>query len=552
LASEGSSGETTLELLTVLANLDVATVRRGGATEKELKDLTGWDLRTIRSALDRIRKHFPHALSEPLGSGGGEQPARVMLSTEGILGLYPLVGGRNRPSRRPAALGSNPRTDVPKEHVYNYCKARVPASTILVGDHAVLFGTRAVVLPVPLFLTATLAYKTTNTVPGTGFLEQNRAKTALEDPGNVNWQQTFSLHSRSPYSELDESAPQEPDSTQTVVHSDSNLRDCLQALLTRTGDRLAAQGFGLDWVTVRVTSGIPAGCGLGSSGALAAAFGILLQSLPGPSQLIDVDGLQELLRPGKLVRSPQKESASQVFKSACQFEQILQGGFSSGVGPFASLAGSRVSGDAIVYQIVTGDKGPQLYDREEDPQKALPFATVDAVSAERLSDKSKRRAGGAFQWWLQRTACADVFTGSVRTTGDHLRETMNGTRWDDALPGMTEAVDKFIKNFLDRDDNDMRSAMVTYRAHEEAYLKHFSTRKEDDPCQAGRQLVGHFTSNAVAAKYTGSGRGGDIVLFGSPTNVMRSLIPNYFPIHYLRRPEDKDPVLPTLSVHGQS
>ena len=80
------------------------------------------------------------------------------------------------------------------------------------------------------------------------------------------------------------------------------------------------------------------GAGLGTSGAISAAMAFALRTLCYPDQTNEINPWGHELNTRSEVNNHRFLS---VFHDACEFDQLIQGGRTSGVRPFASLVGSE-------------------------------------------------------------------------------------------------------------------------------------------------------------------------------------------------------------------
>lgn len=397
----------------------------------------------------------------------------------------------------------------------------VPASTILVGDHAAVFGCPSVVLPIPLYLTAALRL-----VRAKGDTIQSQFKEVLDfwtvgpdadfdelvDSGHV-WPNC-----------LDGSSPKKNPFRHHKLRS--VFDEFSHYLRRRPPDSSRPDWAGYELV---IRSQIPMGCGLGSSGALSSALALLVELANSPTnhQLSNWD--LSTLRQGQ-----PSDSAMRVLNHAHRFESLMQGDSSSATGPFASLTGTD-NGTPILFRAEGKRESVRnLVDARGYPQKVGRLAPTESA----ITQIEVKTLGIAGANWLRELDLMDIYTRSQRGTAEVLKTNNLIARWDESQPKMQSMVDKFWENALRGDFMDVMSAMEAYRSLEQGYLKDFTPydveNKRGDPAYLGaRRLVGYFSAHGLASKYSGAGKGGDLIVLGRQTDFPDpENVRSHFRIHF--------------------
>lgn len=394
---------------------------------------------------------------------------------------------------------------------------KVPASAFLAGDFSAIWGAPAVVLPVPLYL-----YASMYTEDSSAFGQLSEFKSG--GPGMSFYelkQREFGGYQRFDPDEMD------PDTGKL-------LNKFIDLLATRSKN-ISAKYF----VRLRFVSEIPMRCGLGSSGAFSDALALLLNIC------VDKEIVNVINGGGQGVDQLKSKGFRTVFEDAYNFEKIIHT-LSSGVGPFASLVGST-------------DGTPFLYKRKWPS----PGEDISVELYERLEDEAAQEWGSKFGVALMYTRIRRKTTG-VRIThligneimledkeARKIKNRLEGrdTEWVEKMGGITQ---KLWENIKRKDWNDVATAMDLYSRYETGYLKIMlpSFQTFEDNQLNVRKLCGFFHGLGLGAKYTGSGNGGDLIVGGSPAHLKQGYIKNYFPIHFASDmiSEDERAVLPWTTI----
>jgi mevalonate kinase/nucleoside phosphorylase len=387
---------------------------------------------------------------------------------------------------------------------------QAPASFFLIGEYAVLYGKPAIVLPVPIYLK--LGMKLTNRM-------------------------TFDLIEAYRPSHLD--CRYSPARVSTASRTDEQTKE----RILRTIKRHMEVNFHSvpNGIMAETISDIPTMSGLGSSGAFCAATSLAVHVLVKPEMVNLIERWQQ--QPLKsVISTPEFES---VFQLAWDLEKILHGA-SSGCGPFASLAGSPDS-LPLVYSVLD-DRNHKIFARrmselfENDVELLLNTLWDESGFAIVFSGQERGRSEQAIIG--AREIASKIEHGLHRMKRQIARAELNG----DAPVEFTQLIDLetakrkssadlwdtfglifigSITNLLSGDVMDLKR-MVNLAQSLLSFLM-VSTSEIDKFALACNSQYG------TACKITGSGKGGDVLLFGEKPSVkacVESLVQEPRALHF--------------------
>lgn len=391
--------------------------------------------------------------------------------------------------------------------------AYAPASILIAGNYGVVRGSHGVVLPVPLYLGVgfRVNWSSNGFLPGDISNIGSYVKIRAPDPFSGYSDIVGPRRDGNGFVSLNQLAKRTEEhrklveKTETTIQRFLVLADRRRAAAVRSGkDRVKSFELAID-------SQFPMKCGLASSGALSAALALALDSY----SETDPDGLLRSLGKMRNRTTTIQSRCGRLLSDGFDFELCLQGK-SSGVGPFASLAGS-VEGLPLYFS----SDGKRASDGSLSRLTSVTCKTVTGLSGQR--------------WWNRDLGVAAVFTGRQRFTADwvgrekRLESSTKRIRWKQAVPWMDSAAEKLWENIASQEWEDVTSAIQAAGAYEAGFLGLTHSEGEEQ----ARALMGYFTGQNLGAKYSGAGGGGDLVVVGQSPVLHRALLPcSYYPTHY--------------------
>jgi mevalonate kinase/nucleoside phosphorylase len=385
-----------------------------------------------------------------------------------------------------------------------------PASCFFIGEYSVLYGKPALVMPIPVFLHMGMK---------------------LTKKGNLELDE-FYRPSNLGFGERNEE-----------YYRDEKTHTAFRSAIFRTiKDHVETQmHLSLNGLAIGTRSDIPARCGLGSSGAFSAATSVAVHVLLQPELAKEIVKWSQM-SVGSLLSDTSFRS---VFQLAWNLESVYHGR-SSGCGPFASLVGSS---DALplVYSVL--DYGSHK------------------IYARRLSEFVKGDRELLVNTLWSGAGFALVFTGDERdstaraisSTGEIANKVNSGLlrlQKQLAITNQTVDIPLELKQLLDLDsakkkvDSDLWDTfglifigwMTNLLSSDIEDLKRmvnltqgllsFLTVSTKPIDQFARDCNSGYDT---ACKITGSGKGGDVLLFGQKDYVMsctKDLVKDRLSLHY--------------------
>ena len=391
----------------------------------------------------------------------------------------------------------------------------IPGSMILSGEHSVVLGQPAVVLPIPLHVMVhATAYKRRKSIDVI-------ASHAFPDP-------ELSYAEISTFPGIPSPSARSGDSrfSEQILNIVDLFKKKLRA---HAGNSKEKCGY---LVYLTIWSQIPPSVGLGSSGALCVALAILLDRILHYGDKSPIDNLDK-----RNLESVFKEKGSrlmEIFLNASEFESNIHGE-TSGVGPFASLAGSDCF-TPLWYDLGVELKDEVVFGRSKMSQHLNQRKRGETCT---LDLRCKRGSNEATTYLSKYLAVAAVYTNQKRP--DLRLKQADPSYWDkltrkDCRIDFVETTNKLWRNLChenkesqpEDDIQDVITCINLYGGFEEGYLKMLRTRSE----ATARDLMYHMRGLGLGVKYTGAGFGGDIVVVGPKESAGAIMVPNYFPVHF--------------------
>ncbi len=407
----------------------------------------------------------------------------------------------------------------------------VPGSLILAGEHSVLLGQPAIVLPIPLHVmvhaTVYQCKKTTEVI---------KLPPTFPSPNSLIGEiSTF---------------PGTPERSRT---QDYKFNEQVKSVVDLFQKKLIAFNESSNYyVVLDIRSQIPPSVGLGSSGALCAALAILLDRIKYFGDKSPIDNLNQKDL-GNLF-DDKKSRLMEIFLNASEFEAVVHGE-SSGVGPFASLVGDDCF-TPLWYDLgVRPDdkvaKGKSRLSQHLNRRNKGAKCTLDL--------KCKRGSEEARRYLSRYLGLAAVYTTQSRP--ELKSKQAESSYWHslgrpDCRRDFFAITQKLWDNLChvnkeseaDDDIQDVITCVNLFGGYEEGYLKMLRQESEATP----RELVYHMRGFGLGAKYVGVGFGGDIVVIGRKEKLGMMLFPSYFPVHFSSvNLTDDEKVTPSIDVKAR-
>ena len=428
---------------------------------------------------------------------------------------------------------------------------KVPGSVFIAGEHSVVWGGQAILLPIPLFMHVAFTFERvkeqhctleiTSRFPGIGleFKELKKSRTSKEKFKHCIHRISCTMRK--------EICEETVDRGQGDSHQiDVNTR-IYQLFKSELEKRINLSNGGYV-VRINIVSEIPVKCGLGSSGAFSAALSIILNTIV----TFDKDKKEEKKLPEEFLNFFNNASKKDIkdlqdgdiFKKVLLDSVKFESGIhlaSSGAGPFASLFGHSIL--PFKYE----RNKPELPKKKEENDEERIQRFIGNFELEDFAEIDKN----VIKNWEEKVGVAVIYSMHGRPTTLDVQQNsrvkervINGKGLNDWKKLLDKVVEKIWKNLNDKNIDlwDIIRGINAFHELEAAYMK--MLRGDDDGVThrpEGNEfgvedinyIIEHFQGKGLGAKFTGSGNGGDIIIIGNKEKIIKELIPNHFPTHFI-------------------
>ena len=433
-----------------------------------------------------------------------------------------------------------------EEERYESLRFRVPATLIIAGEHSVIWGSDAVVMPIPLFMYFNAYYKKSES-GGQGIITSRFVKSGLELP-EIKGEGVFS----SPKGVFSDSTNFHEFGWNTTTDSftydgdSSQIPDGFKKPIKKWASKLdKLTDLKFDW-RVEIFSEIPTRCGLGSSGALATGLSLILTAMRNGQE--KVTQLLELFDEGGIENKEDMEKELKNHHLVKTFSEVINCALeieseshiaTSGLAPFVSLIGT--SSYPLIYRRNKPKEPPRnLRVQEEDEEKKERFFKDYEVQwysllEEDMKEKFNTYYGVvAFYSLYPRKQTQEIINAVSKrdVLGENLKD------WKESMGFLpTKVWENLNSKQKEPETGDVVSAVNAFYNLERGYIKILDFRRENVEAERDKlielsELIG-WGQSVNGMKFTGSGNGGDLMMISDKESIVRKLIPNHFPIHYV-------------------